>query len=52
MTLAEDFAEWDKMLNDEKNYLAEMMCGLMVARDLLADMFGMRTRGRVEKVEE
>ena len=51
MTLAEDFECWDKMKDDEKNDLSEMMCGLMVARDLLADMFGMKTKGRVEKVE-
>lgn len=52
MTLAEDFEKWDEMKDDEKNDLAEMMCGLMVARDLIADMFGMKTRGRVERVEE
>ena len=48
-TLAEDFEKWDEMKDDEKNDLAEMMCGLAVARDLIADMFGMKTRGRVEK---
>ena len=47
-----DFEKWDEMDDDEKNDLAEVMCGLMVARDLLADMFGMKTRGRVEKVVE
>lgn len=52
ITLAEDFEKWDEMKDDEKNDLAEMMCGLMVARDLIADMFGMKTRGRVEKVVE
>lgn len=52
MTLAEDFEKWDEMKDDEKNDLAEMMCGLMVARDLLADMFGRPTKGRVERVEE
>lgn len=52
MTLAEDFEKWDEMKDDEKNDLAEMMCGLMVARDLLADMFGRPTKGRVEKVVE
>ena len=52
MTLAEDFEKWDEMQDEEKNDLAEMMCGLMVARDLIADMFGMPTKGRVEIVEE
>ena len=52
MTLAEDFEKWDEMDDDEKNDLAEMMCGLMVARDLLAYMFGRPTSGRVERVEE
>ncbi len=52
MELAEGFAEWDEMKDDEKTDQAMMMCGLMVARDLLADMFGRPTKGRVERVEE
>lgn len=48
MTLAEDFKEWDEMKDDEKNDLAEMMCGLMVARDMIADMFGLPTKGHIE----
>ena len=52
MTLAEDFEKWGEMKDDEKTDQAVMMCGLMVARDLLADMFGRPTKGRVERVEE
>ena len=51
--LAADFKAWDDgMQDDEKTDLAEMMCGLEVARDLIADMFGLPTHGRFEKVEE
>lgn len=52
MAIADDMRNWDSMKDDEKNDLAEMMCGLMVAREMLADMFGLPTKGRVEKVEE
>lgn len=52
MTLAADYESWDEMQDEEKNDLAEMMCGLMVARDLLANMFGMKTEGRIERVDD
>ena len=52
MSIAADMEKWGEMKDDEKTDLAEMMCGLMVARDLIADMFGMPTKGRVERVEE
>lgn len=52
MSLAQDFIKWTEMEDDEKRDLSEMMCGLMVARDLIADMFGLPTEGRIEHVEE
>ena len=52
MALAEDMQDWDEMKDDEKTDISAMMCGLMVARDLIADMFGRPTKGRVERVEE
>lgn len=52
MTLAEDFKGWDEMKNDEKNDLAEMMCGLMVARDMLADMLGLPMKGQLVEEDE
>lgn len=52
MTLADDMRNWDAMKDDEKTDLSTLMCGLMVARDLIADMFDRPTNGRVEIVEE
>lgn len=52
MGLADDMEKWDEMKDDEKTDLSTLMCGLMVARDLIADMFGRPTKGRVERVEE
>lgn len=49
MALAEDMRSWDKMDDSEKDDLAEMMCGLMFARDLIADMFGMPTEGVIKR---
>lgn len=49
MALAEDMQHWGKMDDEEKDDLAELMCGLMVARDLIADMFGMPTECRIER---
>lgn len=49
MAIAEDMRDWDEMDDSEKDDLAELMCGLMVARDLIADMFGMPTEGRIER---
>lgn len=51
MSIADDMQKWDEMKDDEKTDLSLLMCGLMVARDLIADMFGMKTEGRVEKGE-
>ena len=50
--VAADFEEWDEMEDAEKNDLAELLCCLMVARDIVADFFGIKTEGRLEVVEE
>lgn len=52
MTLADDFEMWDEMQDEEKGDLSELMCGLMIAGDLLAGMFGRKMKGRIEKTVE
>ena len=52
MSFAEDMAEWDSMDDDEKDDLATLMLGISLARDMLANEFGMKSRfGKVEKHE-
>ena len=47
--VAQDFEKWDEMDDEEKADLSAVLCSLMVARDLLADMFGLPTQGRIVK---
>lgn len=49
--ITNDFEKWDEMKDDEKNDLSEILCGLIVARDLVADILSLPTKGRIEKVE-
>ena len=50
--VAADFEKWDEMKDDEKNDLSDLLCCLMVARDIVADFFGLKMEGRLEIVEE
>ena len=53
MGVAADFDGWDEMKDDEKNDLAEVMLGLIIARDVVADAFGLPMKGHiVEEGEE